>query len=232
MPALCLAGACLFSLLGFWQLERRAWKLDLIERVEERISASPVRLPLRSEWKLLAPREIEYLRVYTHGRFLHDRETLVDALTERGPGSWVLTPLRSAEGTILVNRGFVPPERRLVAHRREGQVKGEVAVVGLARVSEPGGRLLRPNSPSEDRWFSRDVAAIARTRGLGEVAPFFIDSDATPNPEGYPIGGLTVVQFRNSHLAYALTWFSLALMSVAGLVVSARVDLKNRGRPE
>jgi surfeit locus 1 family protein len=66
------------------------------------------------------------------------------------------------------------------------------------------------------------VEAIARRRGLGTVAPFFIDADATPNPGGYPVGGLTVVHFRNTHLIYALTWFALAILSLVGLVLARR----------
>lgn len=216
---LCALAALLFGALGVWQVERRAWKLDLIERVNARIHAPPQPVPPRSSWGSLDPEEIEYRRVRATGVFLHDRETLVDALTELGPGSWVLTPLKTDQGTILVNRGFVPPEKRARETRGAGQPSGEVTVTGLLRLREPDGRVLRPNQPAADRWFSRDVEAIARARGLGQVAPFFIDADATPNPRGAPVGGLTVVQFRNTHLVYALTWFGLAGLAVAGLVL-------------
>ena len=84
-------------------------------------------------------------------------------------------------------------------------------------MSEPGGTFLRRNDPAANRWYSRDVAAIARARGLGPVAPYFIDADATPDTGGYPVGGLTVVRFRNAHLSYALTWFTLAGLSAWGL---------------
>ena len=47
------------------------------------------------------------------------------------------------------------------------------------------------------------------------IAPYFIDADATPNPGGLPVGGMTRVSFRNAHLAYALTWYGLALLLVA-----------------
>lgn len=156
------------------------------------------------------------------GTFLHDRETLVDALTELGRGFWVLTPLRTAEGVVLVNRGFVPRDRKPAGRRSAGQVTGEVTVTGLLRRTEPGGRFLRPNRPEADLWYSRDVAAIARARGLGRIAPFFLDADATANPGGWPRGGLTVVRFRNTHLVYALTWFALALLSAFGLVLLLR----------
>lgn len=161
------------------------------------------------------------------GVFLHDRETPVQAVTDHGPGWWILTPLRTDQGLILINRGFVPSEFRAPESRPAGQVAGRVRVTGLLRAGEPGGAFLRSNAPDAGRWYSRDIPAIARARDLtGPVAPYFIDADAAPNPGGHPTGGLTVVRFRNSHLAYALTWFGLSLLSLAG----AGVIWRHRGR--
>jgi surfeit locus 1 family protein len=101
-------------------------------------------------------------------------------------------------------------------------LSGPVEIVGLLRVTEPKGRFLRSNRPEQGRWYSRDVQAIAKSRGLANVAPFFIDADSRPNPGALPIGGMTVVAFRNMHLVYALTWFALALLCLAGLVVLFR----------
>lgn len=167
-------------------------------------------------------RDFEYRRVRLSGVFDHGHETLVQAVTEQGAGFWVLTPLRTGQGIVLVNRGFVPVDRRSPAARPAGQVGGAVTVIGLMRASEPRGGFLRSNDPADDRWYSRDVAGIAQARGLGKVAPFFVDADATPNAGGYPLGGLTVVRFRNSHLVYAITWFALALLSVAAAVLVLR----------
>ncbi len=209
--------------LGVWQLERRVWKLALIDRVEQRLHAAPVPMPASSSWPTISVANDEYKRVTVAGRFLYDRETLVKAVTDYGGGSWVLTPLLTADGTIvLVNRGFVPPERREQASRREGDPPGPVAVTGLLRITEPKGGFLRRNDPQGDRWYSRDVAAIAAARGLPNAAPFFIDADATPTPGGYPLGGLTVVKYPNNHLIYALTWFALALMIAGRLLFVAR----------
>lgn len=220
---LALLAAAGFLALGIWQVERLAWKLDLIARVEARIHAPPAPLPDRVQWTGFDARAEEYRRVRTSGVFLHDRETLVQALTERGAGFWVLTPLRTAQGIVLVNRGFVPPERRVPATRPGGQIEGQVTVTGLLRATEPGGGFLRANDPAGERWYSRDVAAIARARGLGTATPFFVDADASPNPGGYPVGGLTVVRFRNNHLVYALTWFALAAMSAAAALFLLRL---------
>ena len=218
--ALCLSGTLLFACLRIWQVQRLAWKRDLISRVDARVHAPPVAVPPRRDWATLG-HEAEYRRVRAHGVLLYDRETLVDALTGLGPGAWVLVPLQTGEGVILVNLGFVPAEKRVAGTRASDQRPGDVTITGLLRLPEPGGRFLRPNEPATDRWFSRDVAAIAQIRGLGEVAPFFIDADATANPDA-PVGGLTVVRFRNAHLVYAATWFALAALCVIGLVVIRR----------
>ena len=203
LVALALLATLAFVALGVWQVERRAWKLDLIARVESRIHAAPV--------PLAAARGEEYRRVTLSGTFLNDRATLVQALTERGAGFWLIVPLRTPQGIVLVNRGFVPSGQRK-ANQWDGP-DGAVTVTGLLRRTEPEGGFLRTNDPGADRWYSRDVAAIARARALGPVAPFFVDADATPNPGLYPIGGLTVVRFNNNHFVYALTWFGLAGLS-------------------
>lgn len=195
--------------LGLWQIERRAWKLDLIARVEARLAAPPVAAPGPADWPGISA-EDAYRRVTATGSFLHDSEVPVQAVTDLGPGFWILTPLRTPDFTLLVNRGFVPTDRRDPVTRPQGQIEGPVTVTGLLRVTEPGGAFLRRNDPGAGRWYSRDVAAIAEAEGVGPVAPYFLDADATPNPGGLPVGGLTVIHFRNSHLSYALTWFALA----------------------
>ncbi|TSH95729.1 SURF1 family protein [Verticiella sediminum] len=228
-----------FVALGNWQIERRAWKLDLIERVEQRAHAAPVAPPARARWAAVGADSDEYRRVRVAGVFDHARETYTQATTELGAGFWVLTPLRQADGsTVLVNRGFVLPNRREQATRADNLPEGEVTVTGLLRISEPGGGFLRSNAPQEDRWHSRDVAAIAAARGLSDVAPYFIDAEAaTPRqpgvvaePQTWPVPGLTVVSFKNSHMVYALTWYGLALMVVIAAAFVVREERRRRTR--
>lgn len=215
--AAALMSAAFLAGLGIWQVERLQWKLDLISRVEQRLSASPVSPPPPSAWPSVSRDADEYLKVEAKGRFLNGSEALVQAVTALGSGFWVLTPFQTDDGfTILVNRGFVPQERRDAASRRDGAVDGETRVTGLLRLTEPGGAFLRTNDAASDRWYSRDVAAIAHARGLTDVAPYFIDADATPNPGGWPVGGLTVVSFNNHHLIYAFTWFGLSALALYG----------------
>ena len=197
--------------LGTWQVQRRAWKLDLIARVEARVHAAPVPAPRT------ATKDDAYRRVVARGTYLRGRDSFVQASTVRGPGWWVLTPLVTADGTtILINRGFMPS-------RAAPPLPGPVTVTGLLRTSEPGGGFLRSNDAARDRWYSRDVAAIAAKRGLRHVVPYFIDADASANAPAQPIGGLTIVTFANSHLVYAITWYTLAMMAAYGFLYWRRL---------
>lgn len=231
LALLALLLVVLFAGLGTWQVFRLQWKLDLIARVNARVHATPAPAPAADRWAGITPESDEYRHVKLRGTYLYDLTTPVQALTEEGSGYWLLTPLCTTEGTIvLVNRGFIPAglgERtRYTPQRAYGNPCGDpeqasVDIVGLLRTSEHGGAFTRTNDPANERWYNRDVAAIAAARGLGAappVAPFFVDAAANQNPPGSPdrpVGGLTVVKFPNSHLVYAFTWYALALM-VAG----------------
>ncbi|AWM05016.1 SURF1 family protein [Bradyrhizobium symbiodeficiens] len=231
LTVLSLTALVLLIALGIWQIERRAWKLALIDRVEQRVHAPAQPIPSSASWPAVNAANDEYRHVSLKGRFLHDRETLVQAVTEEGPGFWVLTPLQRDDGTqVLINRGFVPSERREASTRLDGNPDGRIEITGLLRVTEPKGGFLRNNVPQHNRWYSRDVAAIATARGLHDVAPFFVDADAGSQSAGGPIGGLTVVRFPNNHLIYALTWFALAFMLAGRLFVQFGGGLFRRER--
>jgi surfeit locus 1 family protein len=230
LALLALLLIVLFAGLGTWQVIRLQWKLDLIARVEQRVHAAPVAPPPGARWAGITAESDEYRRLQLSGTYLYEYTTPVQALTEEGSGYWLLTPLCTADGhLILVNRGFIPaaPGERTRYEARKAQgdpcaaLAGDaIRLVGLLRVSEKGGAFTRSNDPAANRWYSRDVAAIAAARGLPATltAPFFVDAAAGQNPANSPDrpqGGLTVVRFHNSHLVYAVTWYALALM-VAG----------------
>ena len=220
----------MFVALGIWQLERRTWKLALIERIDQRVHAPPVDAPGRARWPSVNVADDEYLHVRVAGRFLDDRATRVLAVTEYGRGSWLMVPLRTDDGDIvLVDRGYVSD-----GTKQDPSPAGPVVVTGLLRLTEPDGSLLHANDPTHDRWYSRDVAAIARVRGLQDVAPYFVDADAVnggaSRPE--PIGGLTVIAFRNDHLIYAITWFALAALCVWALRRLLRTEARGDERSD
>jgi surfeit locus 1 family protein len=223
-----VAGALLlfagFVALGTWQLQRRVWKLALIARVENRVHAPPAPAPARTEWSTVSRSRDEYRHVQLSGEFLAASATLVQATTELGAGYWLLEPLRleGGGGIVWINRGFIA-ERPTAP---PAGIQGMTRVTGLLRLSEPGGAFLRRNDPAAERWYSRDLQAISTARHLVDVAPFFIDEEArrearSDAPDA-PVGGLTVISFYNSHLVYALTWYTLALMVPAGAWIVLR----------
>jgi surfeit locus 1 family protein len=212
--AALLLCAVLFSALGVWQVNRLAWKRALIAHVDQVSTANPV----EARWLPMAPSprdlaDLEYRHVWALGRFEPQGTTLVSALTERGAGYWVLAPLRMSNGrAVWINRGYVPLGSTALAEAARTPM-GEVAITGLLRKTEPKGRFLQANAPAQDRWYVRDIAVISATRGVKGAAAWFIDAQG-PEIPGAPIPGLTVVQFPNSHLQYALTWFAMALLSL------------------
>jgi surfeit locus 1 family protein len=224
--------ACLLA-LGTWQVNRLAWKRDLIANVEERAHAAPVEVPAVSEWPAMTdPSQYEYRRVHLSGTFRHRDEVQVYTVSDLGPGYWVLTPLQRDDGSsVIVNRGFVPSDKREPSARPQGEVEGRVDVVGLMRAPETGGLFLRTNDPQNNRWYSRNIAQIAEIRQIDNAAPFYVDADATPNPGGLPIGGKTMLTFPNNHLSYAITWYILAGMVVAaGWYVTRNLNAPKAGR--
>lgn len=217
--AFSLAALAVLIGLGMWQLERLQWKNALIAQVAARTTAPAAPLPPESQWKNVGT-EDEYRRVTATGAFRHDREALLYTVEpeERrpgGPGYLVLTPLALANGsTVIVNRGFVPLNRKDPATRREGQVAGTVTVSGLLRLPEEKRWFAPANDPGKGGWYRRDPAEIAAALGLARAAPFVIDANGAPNPGGLPAAGRTLLVFSNNHLQYAFTWFGLALALV------------------
>ncbi len=221
--ALVLAIVALLA-LGVWQVERRIWKLDLIAQIDARIHAAPAEAPGPDAWPAIDAGADAYRHVTASGAFLAVPPAFTQATTVLGGGFWVLSPLRTDEGfVVLVNRGFVLPEQRATVQDAAGQAR----ITGLLRLSEPKGGFLRSNDAAADRWFSRDVAEIAGARGLKDVAPYFIDAEKG-NADAVPVGGLTVVDLPNNHLVYALTWFALAVMAIVGLAYLIRDEWKAR----
>jgi surfeit locus 1 family protein len=224
----------LFAGLGTWQVIRLQWKLALIARVDSRVHADPVAPPPAARWAQVSAQNDEYRHVRLAGTYLYEYTAPVQALSELGSGYWLLTPLCTADGSIvLVNRGFVPAEQGAPKNYPARKVPRaacpaggpQTSLTGLLRISEPGGGFLRKNDPATNHWYSRDVAAIAAGRGLANVAPYFIDAARGQDPAGapdHPTGGLTVISFPNSHLVYALTWYALALMVAGAMWWAAR----------
>ncbi|OOG61712.1 hypothetical protein B0E46_16905 [Rhodanobacter sp. B04] len=233
VAALALVFFASFIALGTWQVHRLHWKHALIARVDQRVHAPVVDAPGPAQWAHLTADADEYRHVRLSGTYLPDRQTLVWASTELGNGYWVMTPLRLADGSVvLVNRGFVPAEECSPDASCLVPPGGATTITGLLRMSQTWA-FLRHNDPAHGRWYTRDVQAIAAARGLTDVAPYFVDADAAPtdatgSAASWPQGGLTVIHFPDNHLVYLITWYLLALMVAAASVHVGRVEYRLR----
>src|SRR3984893_11013986 len=126
--------------LGTWQVERKAWKEALIATLTERLAAPPQALPAPATWQSLDPSSDEYRRVKFTAQFDHAAEALVYGAASAfrpdvsGPGYWVFTPARLTDGSlVMVNRGFVPEDRKDAKSRADGQGSGPVEVSAALR---------------------------------------------------------------------------------------------------
>lgn len=204
--------------LGLWQLQRLEWKDSVIDRIEARTEKRPVTLERALELAEERPNP-NYFPVHVEGRFHHDRERYLYALSLDGEPGWhVITPFETVGGeVVLVDRGFVPEALRDPATRPEGQIADAVGVTGLIRTPEKPGFFIPENEPDTNQWFSRDLAAMNRSMFPGgnvQVAPFFLEARESDVPGGWPQGGQTRLTLTNNHLQYALTWFGLAVALV------------------
>jgi surfeit locus 1 family protein len=208
--------------LGSWQIQRLFWKENLIAARVAAVAAATI---TASSIAAAAP-DMEYHHVSAIGVFLNDKEIFLGATSDAGRNGYqVLTPLREPDGRIvIVNRGFIPAELKDRAKRIAGEPAGPVHIEGLLRLP-PDGRpnwFLPDNRPDMNYWFWVDLPAMAAADKLADVAPFYIDADATPNPGGWPKGGVTRLALPNDHLQYAITWFSLAVAMIVIYVVFHR----------
>jgi surfeit locus 1 family protein len=221
--------------LGFWQLDRKAWKEGLIDTLGQRLAAAPSDLPPPASWPGLAQVADEFRRVRFKAQLLPNEEALVFTSGSAfrpdvsGSGYWVFAPARLAGGgLIVVDRGFVPEGRQNRATRAAGEVDGAIDMVGVMRWPEASGWFMPAPDPGHNLWFVRDPLAIAQAKNWAAVAPFFIELESPPPPGGLPQPGPLRVNLPNDHLQYALTWFGLA----AVLAVCFAFWLRSRWREE
>jgi surfeit locus 1 family protein len=207
--ALCLA-------LGVWQMERREWKRDILDRIAANQSAPPMTF---DELLKGDPLRREYGKASITGVFLHDKEFHLAARSLKDDvGIQVVTPVQTDDGAIvLFDRGWVPSLKKDPAKRAEGQIEGKVQLTGVVRRAQIQRQFTPDNVPDRNIWFYVDVPRMRQMAG-GKPDPvldtFFLEADTTPNPGGLPIGGQTQLDIPNDHLQYAVTWFLLALALV------------------
>jgi len=195
-----IVGVAILLSLGFWQLKRLEWKLDLIAQVEGRIHNDPVAVPPDAN-----PARDRYLPVTVSGRYTGEAVDVLSSDREAGPGMRVIAVLETAEGRrLLVDRGYIPEARR-------------AALPMVAEGATVTGNLDWPTdsdsfTPAPDQgrnlWFARDPLPIAEALNAEPLLIVARSDSAAASPlMTLPVTGAS---FRNDHLEYAITWFLLA----------------------
>lgn len=212
--------------LGFWQLERQAWKTTLLARIESQMAAPPAPLPE----KLDTPSDWEFRPVSMAGQYLYDREFLVGPRTlDNKVGFHMVVPFRRVSGgVVLVNRGWINDELKKKADRPGGIVE----VRGLVQL--PRKNSFTPdNVPASKQWYWIDTAAMAAEAKLENVLPEVV-ATFKAGAGVYPAGGALIVDIPNDHKKYAIFWFGmvfvmLAIYILSGLQPAGKLEEKNAG---
>jgi cytochrome oxidase assembly protein ShyY1 len=234
IPAIMtLAALAVFIGLGTWQIERKAWKEDLIDMLTRRLEAEPVDLPQPAGWARLGADTAEFRRVRLNVQFPKANDALVYTSGSqvrddvKGQGFFVFSPAKLASGaTVVVNRGFTPgktyPSAEGVPGNAQGNAQGNTQeIVGVLRWPEPPS-WFTPDRDSAGTWYLRDHQAMAKALSWGEVAPFYIEMEDPVPPGGVPHPSVLKVRLRNDHLQYAITWFGLAAVTAIMFALWAR----------
>lgn len=215
-PALITAGMVSLTLfLGVWQVERLAWKTELLASIDRGEASPPVELT-----DTAAP----FSRVKVRGHLL-PLAALYGAevrATDTGAamGGQLVQPLtRVGAPAVMLDLGWVP----------EGTAPldaTDLQIVGYVRPPEHPIRFGAKDDPATHRFYALDPAAIGRSLGLDTVAPFTIVALGPDRPGVFPAPALSLPRPVNNHLSYAVTWFGMAIAGLVIFTVYARKSLR------
>ena len=186
-----------FLALGSWQIIRLNWKLELINQIETSLKDIPVNLS-NSKHK-------NYLRVKTRGSIDFEKQIYLYNLNEKGkPGLEVINPLKVGNNNYLLNRGWIPFNKK---EDETINVIDENYINGVLRKQIKPNIFKPENDLSENYWFTLDRDDIFKFTGKN-FSPYVIylsGNNEFPKPKSI------TANISNNHKKYALTWFSLAI---------------------
>ena len=186
-----------FLALGSWQIIRLNWKLELINQIETSLKDIPVNLS-NSKHK-------NYLRVKTRGSIDFEKQIYLYNLNEKGkPGFEVINPLKVGNNNYLLNRGWIPFNKK---EDKTINVIDENYINGVLRKQIKPNIFKPENDLSENYWFTLDRDDIFKFTGKN-FSPYVIylsGNNEFPKPKSI------TANISNNHKKYALTWFSLAI---------------------
>lgn len=212
--ALTIATAIVLAVLlalGMWQVERLKWKTALLAHVDalRTAMAQPI-TPVLND--VSRGTDADFTRVFATCQGLGKAPYLeFYSLRDGAAGVRLISACKVDSlkyDSILVDRGFVGDtvSARPPVDAADGR---QVQLVGVLRTPDRPTFVTPANQP--DRWYSRDVAAMAKALGASNPAPVFLMAESSSNPEWQALIPEPVpAEIPNRHLEYALTWFGLA----------------------
>ncbi len=199
-----VVGAGILAALGFWQIERLAWKEGILAEIEATIDGAPQPLPRAPD-----PETTRYLPVALTGTIEPEALYVLVSVKRRGAGWRAVSAFETTDGRrILLDRGFLPVDRKDAA-----LVAGAMTVQGNLHWPDDRNDATPENDEAGNIWYARDLAPMAARLG---TEPLLVVARAT-DPAGRVAEPLPVDTsgIPNDHLQYAVTWFGLALVWVA-----------------
>lgn len=197
--------------LGFWQLDREAQKQQMLEQQTRQQQQEPAPMD-RIDWQ--AGDALSFLPVTARGSYHNERSFLLDnRLRDSRVGYEVLTPLQTGEGTLLVNRGWIPLGESRQQLPDIPEVRGEQSVTGHLHVPEGRTLVLGDQAdPLGDRWPRRiqrvDLPRLGELSGQ-ELLPYVLRLDA--GAPGALVTDWSAEPIRpETHRGYAVQWFAMA----------------------
>ncbi len=196
-----LIGTGILVGLGVWQMQRLAWKEDLLAGIEAQIGADPVPLSaaLEPAFQRYAPVEVSGTFGTRHIRMLASRKSI-------GPVHRIIRPFDvEGYGRVLIDTGWQPDGADV-----QGAPEARLALIGnLDAPIEADGFTPEPDLQA-NLWFARDVPAMAEVL---DTRPILIVMREMPQADlGVTPWPVDTAGIPNDHLQYAITWFSLALI--------------------
>ena len=183
--------------LGFWQIYRLNWKLDLIEQIENSLKNDPVEL-FNIEKK-------NYLRIKTSGDIDFDKQIYLYNLNDAGkPGFEVINPIKIGDENYLVNRGWIPFEKKDLP---EINLVDQNQIVGTLMLQTKASTFKPENDIEKNYWFTLDREDILKFTGrnFSEYVIYLNGDYKIPKPR------VITAKISNNHKKYAITWFSMAI---------------------
>ena len=203
------AGFLLMATLGAWQLQRLEWKEGLIAQVTTAYQQSPLTALPKTPEEL---KSAEFFPVALKGKFDSDTEFHIAARYYRSKlGYHILAPFILSDGrVVLVNRGWVPADKKESATRRETNPEKIREVHGIIHSGGKKSWALPDNQPEKNLWFWYATDAMGKTTGK-DYLNVVIDATGQEDLNQLPIPAGAIPKLRNDHLGYAITWFGIAI---------------------